>query len=86
MKDEQSYKEEIQNIILFNKPEIEIFRDGNLALCCEVDMFNNHLIYFVREYKESIGVRDYEIVVGDYEYHSDYMDAITDFLNKMEVN
>lgn len=68
-------REEIQNIILFNKPEIEVFRDDNLALCCEVDMFNNHLMYFVREYKDNTSY--------DYDFHFDYEAAITEFLNKI---
>ena len=75
---------EITSTILFSKPEFEIYRDGKYALYCEVDMFNDHLMYFVREYEhESAGIRDYETVVGDYEYHSDFEDAITDFLNRV---
>lgn len=52
--------------------DIVVYKEGRYELCCEVDMFNDHLSYFVREDKK------YE-----YGYYSDFEDAITNFLERI---
>ena len=64
--------EDIARHMLFCKPEFPICKEGRFELMCEVDMFNNHLLFFTREYD---GDQEY-----DYEGYSYYADAIKNFL------
>ena len=74
-------REYIESLILFNKPEVEICSDCKYALFCEIDMFNDHLMYFVREYEDESRIKE----CGDYRFYTDYEDAITEFLKKTKI-
>lgn len=68
-------RDEIKATILFSKPEIEIYSHGRFSLYCEVDLFNEHIMYFVRVYETEMKKKFY-----DYEFHTDFEKAIDEFI------
>ena len=73
----EQIKDEVGKAILFYKPEISIYTHENHELMCEVDMFNDHILYFIRE---RVGVEDY----FDYEPVSDYRAALAQLIELIE--
>lgn len=75
-------KEYLEETFLFYKPEISIHKDGDYEIICEVDMFNDHLMYFIRKHNPTI-IKGFDRTY-DYCHSSDYEDVIAEFLE--EVN
>lgn len=69
-------RDEIKTTMLFSRPEVELYSHGRFSIFCEIDIFNEHIMYFVREYDDD----------AEYDYipHTDYEKAIDEFLNKIE--
>ena len=65
----------LEELFLYYKPEVSIHKEGNFEIRCEVNMRDNRLLYFVREYRPEDGL--------DYCFSSNYEDVVNEFLERV---